>query len=167
MQKSLLIISFLILIPYVSVHGQEIDSLSSHSDFNGYFDARIGLAFQGSLNLETHVFKGRNSAFLLNTGISYLWNYIDWITGLDFFSIGNPYHVFGFPTTATVLLGSLPYDQRSKHLDINVGLINYVDTNQIIPFPRATIGYRYQNPQTGKIFRIYGGFLSIGMSFNL
>ena len=167
MKKSLLITSFLILIPFISVHSQETDSLSSHSDFNGYFDARIGLAFQGSLNLETHVFKGRNSAFLLNTGISYLWNYIDWITGLDFFSIGNPYHVFGFPTTATVLLGSLPYDQRSKHLDINVGLINYVDTNQIISIPRATIGYRYQNPQTGKIFRIYGGFLSIGMSFNL
>ena len=68
--------------------------------------------------------------------------------------------------TTTVLLGSLPYDQRSKHLDINLGLISLVDTNQIIPLPRATIGYRYQNPQTGKIFRIYGGFLSVGISFN-
>ena len=68
--------------------------------------------------------------------------------------------------TTTVLLGSLPYDQRSKHLDIKVGLISLVDTNQIIPLPRATIGYRYQNPQTGKIFRIYGGFLSVGISFN-
>ena len=162
MQKSLLIISFLILIPYVSVHGQEIDSLSSHSDFNGYFDARIGLAFQGSLNLETHVFKGRNSAFLLNTGISYMWSYIEWALFYQ-----DSYSYFGFPTTATVLLGSLPYDQRSKHLDINVGLINYVDTNQIISIPRATIGYRYQNPQTGKIFRIYGGFFTVGLSFNL
>ena len=162
MQKSLLIISFLILIPYVSVHGQEIDSLSSHSDFNGYFDARIGLAFQGSLNLETHVFKGRNSAFLLNTGISYMWSYIEWAI-----SDQDSYSYFGFPTTATVLLGSLPYDQRSKHLDINVGLINYVDTNQIISIPRATIGYRYQNPQTGKIFRVYAGYHTFGMSFNL
>mgnify|MGYP001320135359 CR=1 FL=1 len=162
MKKSLLITSFLILIPFISVHSQETDSLSSHSDFNTFFDARIGLAFQGSLNLETHVFKGRNSAFLLNTGISYMWSYIEWALFYQ-----DSYSYFGFPTTATVLLGSLPYDQRSKHLDINVGLINYVDTNQIIPIPRATIGYRYQNPQTGKIFRIYGGFLSIGMSFNL
>ena len=171
MKKSLLITSFLILIPFISVHSQETDSLSSHSDFNGYFDARIGLAFQGSLNLETHVFKGRNSAFLLNTGISYLWNYIDWITGLDFFNIGNPYHVFGFPTTATVLLGSLPYDQRSKHLEINAGLNNVLEKlpngTQIWPLPRVTIGYRYQNPQTGKIFRIYGGLLSVGISFGL
>ena len=162
MKKSLLITSFLILIPFISVHSQETDSLSSHSDFNAFFDARIGLTFQGSLNLETHVFKGRNSAFLLNTGISYMWSYIEWAI-----SDQDSYSYFGFPTTATVLLGSLPYDQRSKHLDINVGLINYVDTNQIIPIPRATIGYRYQNPQTGKIFRIYWGFLSIGMSFNL
>ena len=162
MKKSLLITSFLILIPFISVHSQETDSLSSHSDFNAFFDARIGLAFQGSLNLETHVFKGRNSAFLLNTGISYMWSYIEWALFYQ-----DSYSYFGFPTTATVLLGSLPYDQRSKHLDINVGLINYVDTNQIISIPRATIGYRYQNPQTGKIFRIYGGFLSIGMSFNL
>ena len=162
MKKSLLITSFLILIPFISVHGQEIDSLSSHSDFNGYFDARIGLVFQGSLNLETHVFKGRNSAFLLNTGISYMWSYIEWALFYQ-----DSYSYFGFPTTATVLLGSLPYDQRSKHLDINVGLINYVDTNQIIPIPRATIGYRYQNPQTGKIFRIYAGYYTFGMSFNL
>ena len=162
MKKSLLITSFLILIPFISVHSQETDSLSSHSDFNAFFDARIGLAFQGSLNLETHVFKGRNSAFLLNTGISYMWSYIEWALFYQ-----DSYSYFGFPTTATVLLGSLPYDQRSKHLDINVGLINYVDTNQIIPFPRATIGYRYQNPQTGKIFRIYAGYYTFGMRFNL
>jgi hypothetical protein len=72
MKKALLITYFLILIPYISAQGQETDSLSSHPDFNAFFDARIGLAFQGSLNLETHVFKGRNSAFLLNTGISYM-----------------------------------------------------------------------------------------------
>ena len=166
MQKSLLIISFLILIPYVSVHGQETDSLSSHSDFNGYFDARIGLAFQGSLNLETHVFKGRNSAFLLNTGISYMWSYIEWALFYQ-----DSYSYFGFPTTATVLLGSLPYDQRSKHLEINAGLNNVLEKlpngTQIWPLPRVTIGYRYQNPQTGKIFRIYGGLLSVGISFGL
>ena len=166
MKKALLITAFLILIPYVSAQGQETDSLSSHSDFNGYFDARIGLAFQGSLNLETHVFKGRNSAFLLNTGISYMWSYIEWALFYQ-----DSYSYFGFPTTATVLLGSLPYDQRSKHLEINVGLNNLVESSpsgtQILPFPRATIGYRYQNPQTGKIFRIYGGFFTVGLSFNL
>ena len=162
MKKALLIISFLILIPYISVHGQQTDSLSSHPDFNAFFDARIGLAFQGSLNLEAHVFKGRNSAFLLNTGISYMWSYIEWAI-----SYQDSYSYFGFPTTATVLLGSLPYDQRFKHLDINVGLINYFDTNHLIPLPRATIGYRYQNPQTGKIFRIYAGYYTFGMSFNL
>ena len=154
MKKYLLIISFLILIPFISVQGQETDSLSSHSDFNAFFDARIGLAFQGSLNLEGLWYKNKN-ALLLNTGIGFTTiNYEEKNTG------------FSFSVTTTVLLGSLPYDQRSKHLDINLGLISLVDTNQIIPLPRATIGYRYQNPQTGKIFRIYGGFLSVGISFN-
>ena len=159
MKKSLLITSFLILIPLISVHGQETDSLSSHSNFNTFFDARIGLAYQGSLNLEGLWYKNKN-ALLLNTGIGFTTiNYEGINTGLS------------FSVTTSVLLGSLPYDQRSKHLEINVGLNNLVESSpsvtQILPFPRATIGYRYQNPQTGKIFRIYGGFLSIGMSFNL
>ena len=33
--------------------------------------------------------------------------------------------------------------------------------------PRASIGYRYQNPQTGKLFRVYAGYLSVGISFGL
>ena len=155
MKKSLLITTFLILIPLISVHGQETDSLSSHSNFNTFFDARIGVAYQGSLNLEGLWYKNKN-ALLLNTGIGFTTiNYEGTNSGLS------------FSVTTSVLLGSLPYDQRSKHLDINVGLINYVDTNQIISIPRATIGYRYQNPQTGKIFRIYGGFFTVGLSFNL
>ena len=159
MKKSLLITSFLILIPLISVHGQETDSLSSHSNFNTFFDARIGLAYQGSLNLERLWYKNKN-ALLLNTGIGFTTiNYEGINTGLS------------FPWTTTVLLGSLPYDQRYKHLEINVGLNIVLEKipsgTQIWPFPRATIGYRYQNPQTGKIFRIYGGFFTVGLSFNL
>ena len=168
MKKYLLITSFLILIPYTSVHGQQTDSLSSHPDFNAFFDARIGLAFQGSLNVESLWYKNKN-ALLLNTGIGFTtinnyWEFLIWALSDD---LGEFYTGFSFSVTTTVLLGSLPYDQRSKHLDINVGVISLVDTNQIIPLPRATIGYRYQNPQTGKIFRIYGGLLSVGISFNL
>ena len=70
MKEALLITSFLILIPFISVQGQETDSLSSHSDFNAFFDARIGLAFQGSLNLEGLWYKNKN-ALLLNTGIGF------------------------------------------------------------------------------------------------
>ena len=159
MKKSLLITTFLILIPLISVHGQETDSLSSHSNFNTFFDARIGLAYQGSLNLERLWYKNKN-ALLLNTGIGFTTiNYEGINTGLS------------FPWTTTVLLGSLPYDQRYKHLEINVGLNIVLEKipsgTQIWPFPRATIGYRYQNPQTGKIFRIYGGFFTVGLSFNL
>ena len=111
MRKYLLITSFLIIIPYISALGQETDSLSSHPDFNAFFDARIGLAFQGSLNLESLWYKNKN-ALLLNTGIGFTTiNYEEKNTG------------FSFSVTTTVLLGSLPYDQRSKHLDINVGLI--------------------------------------------
>ena len=68
MKKYLLITSFLILISYISAQGQETDSLSSHSDFNSFFDFRIGLAFQGSLNLEGLWYKNKNALFI-NTGI--------------------------------------------------------------------------------------------------
>ena len=159
MKKALLITSFLILIPYISVHGQETDSLSSHPDFNAFFDARIGLAFQGSLNLESLWYKNKN-ALLLNTGIGFTTIFND-ETSTN----------FSLPLTTTVLLGSSPYDKRYKHLEINVGLNIVLEKipngTQLWPFPRATIGYRYQNPQTGKLFRIYGGFLSVGISIGL
>ena len=159
MKKYLLITSFLILIPYTSVHGQQTDSLSSHPDFNAFFDARIGLAFQGSLNVESLWYKNKN-ALLLNTGIGFTTIFND-ETSTN----------FSLPLTTTVLLGSSPYDKRYKHLEINVGLNIVLEKTpygpQLWPFPRASIGYRYQNPESGKIFRIYAGFLSIGMSFNL
>ena len=159
MKKALLITSFLILIPYISVHGQETDSLSSHPDFNAFFDARIGLAFQGSLNVESLWYKNKN-ALLLNTGIGFTTIFYD-----------EPSTSFSFPLTTTVLLGSSPYDQRFKHTEINVGLNIVLEKTpygpKLWPFPRATIGYRYQNPQTGELFRIYGGFLSVGISIGL
>ena len=159
MKKSLLITFFLILIPSISVQGQETDSLSSHSKLNYFIDFRAFIAtFQGSLNLEVEVYEGKN-ALLLNQGIGFTSIFWEGETGTG----------FSFPTTFSVLLGSLPYDQRTKHLEINAGTVNLIDdvTQDILPFPRASIGYRYQNPESGKIFRIYAGFLSIGMSFNL
>ena len=157
MKKYLLITSFLILIPYTSVQGQETDSLSSHSDFNSFFDFRIGLAFQGSLNLESLWYKGSNAAILLNTGIGFTTISYEFATNTG----------VSFPATMSVLLGSLPYDQRSNHLEINAGLITLVNGSTINPLPRASIGYRHQNPQTDRIFRFYIGFIHIGVSFNL
>ena len=142
MKKYLLIISFLILIPYTSAQGQETDSLSSHSKLNYLIDLRTFIAtFQGSLNLEVEVYKDRN-AILLNQGIG--------ITSI--FWEGETGTQFSFPTTLSLLLGSLPYDQRTKHLETNAGTVNLIDneTQDILPFPRASIGYRYQNPESGK-----------------
>ena len=159
MRKALLITSFLILIPYISVHGQETDSLSSHSKLNYFIDFRTFIAtFQGSLNLDVQVYEGRN-AILLNQGIGF--TSITWNGETDI--------SFSFPTTLSFLFGSLPYEQRTKHLEINAGTVNLIDveTQDILPFPRASIGYRYQNPESGKIFRLYAGFLSVGVSFNL
>ena len=53
--------------------------------------------------------------------------------------------------------------------ELNAGTVNLIDveTKDILPFPRASNGYRYQNPESGKIFRLYAGFLSVGVSFNL
>ena len=159
MKKALLITAFLILIPYISAQGQETDSLSSHSKLNYFIDFRAFIAtFQGSLNLEVEVYEGKN-ALLLNQGIGFTSIFWEGETGTG----------FSFPTTLSLLLGSLPYDQRTKHLEINAGTVNLIDveTKDILPFPRASNGYRYQNPESGKIFRLYAGFLSVGISFNL
>ena len=154
MQKSLLIISFLILIPYVSVHGQEIDSLSSHSKTQSFIDIRGNNIFlQTAFNFEYQLTETPNTAVLFNSGFG--------IFGSPFFVSYGLYS----PLTITILTGESPYHKRIKHFELNAGYLYIYGIN--LYTPRASIGYRYQNPQTGKLFRVYAGYLSVGISFGL
>ena len=154
MQKSILIISFLILIPYVSVHGQEIDSLSSHSKTQSFIDIRgNNILLQTAFNFEYQLTETPNTAVLFNSG---------------FGIFGSPFYVsYGLysPLTITILTGESPYHKRIKHFELNAGYLYIYGIN--LYTPRASIGYRYQNPQTGKLFRVYAGYLSVGISFGL
>ena len=156
MKKSLLITSFLILIPFISVHGQETDSLSEHASFYSFLDFRVGLAVQAGINFEKQINNHSKTALLFNSGI-----------GVTY--IANP-PFLNSPLTLTALFGSKPYNKRAKHFEINAGLLALIDPIDLPAWTvshRISFGYRYQNPEYGKIFRFYAGFLSIGMSVNL
>ena len=156
MKQILLIISFLILIPYTTVQGQETDSLSEHASFYSFLDFRVGLAVQAGINFENQINNHSKTALLFNYGIG--------VTG-----IANP-PFLNSPITLTALFGSKPYNKRAKHFEINAGLLALIDPIDLPAWtvsPRISFGYRYQDPQSGKIFRFYAGFLSIGISFNL
>ena len=156
MKQILLITSFLILIPYTSVQGQETDSLSEHASFYSFLDFRVGLAVQAGINFEKQINNHSKTALLFNSGI-----------GVTY--IANP-PFLNSPLTLTALFGSKPYNKRAKHFEINAGLLALIDPIYLktwLMYPRFSLGYRYQNPQSGKIFRFYYNIVSIGVSFNL
>ena len=168
MKRYLLITSFLILIPYISVHGQETDSLYKHSRSISFLDIRTtGLVVQAGINFEKQINNHNKTALLFNYGIGLTAIYIP--------------PIFNSSLTLTALFGSKPYNKRAKHFEINAGLMALIDPIFLktwIPYPRFILGYRYQNPQSGKIFRIYSNIVSIedglffgmnslGVSFNL
>ena len=157
MKKALLITSFLILIPYISVRGQETDSLYEHSRSISFLDIRAtGLVVQAGINFEKQINNHNKAALLFNYGIGLTGIYIP--------------PIFNSSVTLTALFGSKPYNKRAKHFEINAGLLALIDPIDLPAWtvsPRISFGYRYQNPQSGKIFRFYAGFIHIGVSFNL
>ena len=52
MKEALLITSFLILIPYISVHGQEADSLETEQEPYTSVDFKIGSLSHATVNIE-------------------------------------------------------------------------------------------------------------------
>ena len=169
MKKALLITCFLILIPYISVHGQETDSLETEQDPYTSVDFKIGFLSHATVNIEKVRNININSATLSNFGPSYIVAIIS--PDGSFAEAHGP----GMHLSLTRLGGKKPYGWRDSHFEISggiyLGILLYGFSNTklggLYVYPKTNIGYRYQSPSSDTIFRFYVGFYSIGFSISL
>tara|TARA_B100000575_G_scaffold294267_1_gene309095 strand:+ start:6837 stop:7349 length:513 start_codon:yes stop_codon:yes gene_type:complete len=166
MKKSLLITSFLILILYKSVQGQEIDSLEIEQEPYTSVDFKIGSLSHATVNVEKVRNINMNVATLTNFGPSYIY------TPISPDGYLAEAHGPGLHLSFTRLGGQKPYRYRDTHFEISggiyMGMLLYGFTNTALGglyiYPKTNIGYRYQSPSSDTIFRIYVGFLTVGLS---
>ena len=165
--KYLLITSFLILLPYISLHGQETDSLEIKKERFTTVDFKYGLLSYLAINSEMMLKARGRSATLLNFGPSYIAAIVPHAGGF------KVVHGPGIHTTGTLLWGRKPYRLRDTHFEFNAGLVFGLAFHQpsiaheygkFFIYPRTNLGFRYQSPTSDRIFRFYIGFVSIGFS---
>ena len=127
---------------------------------NIYIETHIGLCSQLVLNYEKHMSSVGKVSWFGRVGGGYGVSLID---GLFDSTDG-----WGGLGAITMLIS-----KKNKHLEVNAGAFIGVDKyygargKKADPFifPILNIGYRYQKPNSGFIFRANVGFLSIGASF--
>lgn len=122
---------------------------ASLSKINLYADLGGGFARgMTSINIEGRIYNGRRITWYGRGGIG--------AGGID--DNGGP----GILGGITMLTG-----KRNGHFEISTGALlgKYTDVeDEIFVLPIADLGYRYQKPEGGLIFRIRAGFLGIGFS---
>ena len=125
---------------------------------NVYAEAHVGIFTQGLMNYERLIYSGQKVNWYGRLGGGWGLNAIDGLWGSDF-GVGGLGAI-------TMLIG-----KNNKHFELNAGA--FIGNDQILRkgygdiflFPIFNIGYRYQKPDGGFIFRANAGIISLGLSF--
>lgn len=129
-------------------------------------DFKIGSLSHATVNIEKVRNINMNVATLTNFGPSYIY------TPISPDGYLAEAHGPGIHLSFTRLGGQKPYRYRDTHFEISggiyLGMLLYGFTNTqlggLYIYPKTNIGYRYQSPSSDTIFRIYVGFLTVGLS---
>ena len=165
MKKSLLITSVLILIPSISIHGQQTDSLEIENFKTVSF--KVGVINHIAVNFEKTLHVKKYAAVISSFGPAYIHPLYDWDG-----SVLEPIHGPSLLISWSRLGGKKPYHLRDTHFEIRGGLyllMSFYDFNEpefdgIKIYPKTSIGFRYQSPSSDTIIRFYVGYGSIGFS---
>jgi len=112
-----------------------------------YGDLSAGLIIEASINYERQMFSGSKVNWYGRLGFGY---------SEMFWSAGG----YGGSAAITMFTG-----KRNGHFECNAGVFAGVDKfNDFLILPIANIGFRYQKPTGGFIFRTYAGYLILGVS---
>lgn len=146
MKSKLIVIGLLSLIICDYAGAQDTES-TSLSKFNIYADLGGHFGAQASLNFEGHIYSGEKSTWYARGGLG--------AAGI-IMATGGP----GVLAGVTMLTG-----KENKHFELNAGAFVGKDFEQdnMYVFPLIDLGYRYQKPEGGFIFKAKLGFLGIGI----
>ena len=145
------------LIPVILFGQNEPNTKIDLPKKNIYGELHVGLFSQGVMNYERQIFSGKTVSWYGRLGGGYgAW--VVW--GGDF--------GWGGLGAITMLTG-----KKNNHFELNAGgflgtdgegFLGIVDGEAFI-FPIFNVGYRYQKPEGGFIFRANAGIISLGLSF--
>jgi len=120
------------------------------SENNLYLDATIGSLLQASINYERQIHSGEKVSWYGRIGVGY---------GARLFGVTGP----GGLGAITMLAG-----KKNGHFELNAGGFIGQDadtyTGSAFINPIFNVGYRYQKPEGGFIFRAYAGIIVVGIS---
>nr|WP_319397662.1 hypothetical protein [uncultured Carboxylicivirga sp.] len=137
-----------VLLFFVNANSQAQSNMTSTlSKNNFYVDAGGHFAGQASINLERLFYTGEKTAWYARAGLG----------GAGIIMANGGLGGLG---AVTMLTG-----RGNKHFEMNCGAFigKESDDNDIFVFPLIDLGYRYQKPEGGFIFRAKLGFLGLGI----
>lgn len=115
----------------------------------------------GSINYSRTVFQLKHYRFNISLGYEKLVEING--TGLAQGNTGNTY-IDLLPISIGIVTGA-----KNNHFEINAGIAPYLNSKYVnypgYNWPIANIGYRYQKPENGFIFRIFLGSEGLGVGF--
>ena len=144
--------TILMLIPVLLTGQNEPNTKIDLPKKNIYGELHVGLFSQGVINYERQIFSGKTVSWYGRLG----GGYGGW---LEPFSADYGWGGLG---AITMLTG-----KKNNHFELNAGgFLGFEDTyNEAFIFPIFNVGYRYQKPEGGFIFRANAGIISLGLSF--
>ena len=159
------------LIPVILFGQNEPNTKIDLPKKNIYGELHVGLFSQGVMNYEKQIYSGEKISLYGRLGGGY---------GLimDFYSTPNGWGGLGAVTMLTGKKnnhfelnagGFLGIDKTTGYNRTGTGPSNYIYEKEVgyypFVFPIFNVGYRYQKPDGGFIFRANAGIISLGLSF--
>ena len=144
--------TILMLIPVLLTGQNEPNTKIDLPKKNIYGELHVGLFSQGVINYERQILSGKTVSWYGRLG----GGYGGW---LEPFSAEYGWGGLG---AITMLTG-----KKNNHFELNAGgFLGFEDrNNEALIFPIFNVGYRYQKPEGGFIFRANAGIISLGLSF--
>ena len=126
----------------INAHSNEDIVFSKH---NVYLDAGLGPLYQASLNYEFQIHSAKTLTWYARLGAGGAGTLLD---------DGGP----GGLAAITMLTG-----KKNSHFELNAGTFIGSGSDGTFVYPLLDIGYRYQQPDGGFIFKAKVGILGIGI----
>ena len=143
--------TILMLIPVLLTGQNEPNTKINLPKKNIYGELHVGLFSEASLNYERSIYSGEKISLYGRLGGGY-GGILVWMGDFGWGGLG----------AITMLTG-----KKNNHFELNAGgFLGFEDTdNEAFIFPIFNVGYRYQKPEGGFIFRANAGIISLGLSF--
>ena len=144
MKKLLLVLSILTIGFSTNAQSSEKNILSKNSI---YFDTGLIPGIHAFVNYERSIYQGERVSWFGRAGFG--------LGGLILGDFG-----FGGLGAVTMLTG-----KKNSHFELNAGIFSGkdIDDSNSFAFPLLDVGYRYQKPNGGFIFKAKLGILGVGI----